>query len=128
MLKITIDLPAASIRGKHRYVPHSLNHPIHWSVRYKWTKVWKYLVSVCVMEHRQFIMATEGEKSNVTVIFYVCRRMDRDNAYTAAKPIVDGLKECGVMKDDSEDFLNLTVKTVKVSKIKDQKTQIVIEK
>lgn len=63
----------------------------------------------------------------ININFRVCRRMDRDNAYTAAKPILDGLKLAGLIIDDSEDHIELKVTTEKVFHKADQRTEIIIE-
>lgn len=131
MQKITVRVPAA-VLGKRkrvtRYVPHSLNHRLHWSVRARWNAEWKDLVWRATLQERYKLAPLPIPVANVEVIFYVCHRMDRDNAYSAAKPIIDGLKVSGILTDDCEDHLELKVRTVKVEHIRDQGIELIIER
>lgn len=62
----------------------------------------------------------------ITIISYRCRLADSDGI--SAKAAIDGLVHCGVLRDDSPEFVKeVRFKQVKVKTKEDQKTVIEIE-
>lgn len=112
-----------------RRIPISLNKKTHWAVRHKWTNAWKREVLGIVMEHKkQFGKLPLEGRPTIEIILAQIQPMDRDNAYGACKPIIDGLKVprkfndigAGVIIDDNEEAYELVVRSVKVSKLADE--------
>jgi hypothetical protein len=53
--------------------------------------------------------------------------LDMDNAFAAVKPVVDGLKDAGLIQDDTPALLELRVQQQRVASRKAQKTMIRVE-
>ena len=125
---ITIKKVFISWRKPGRYFAPTLNARMHWAVRAQWTKAFKQAVKSELLQKRidaHNLIATRKGKAWVRITFYSCRRMDQDNTYAAAKPLLDALKG-EVILDDSPDKLQLTVYQEKEHHLKDQCTQIQI--
>jgi Holliday junction resolvase RusA-like endonuclease len=132
-----LKLEKAWVKQAGRYVcraiPHNMsNQRFHWIVKSKWARAWKDEVKKAFYEdaQRDVFKLTKApfEKSKVEVVFYACRLMDRDGAYHAAKPIIDGLTEIKIIADDSEEFIDLKVSQIKVKHLNEQRVEIEITK
>lgn len=114
-----------------RYIPMNMsNSRIHWAVKYRWTCAWKREVANVIMAANWPITARRNfplKKLKVRISFSACYLMDKDGAYNAAKPIVDGLKAAGVIFDDSPKFIDLDVSQNRVEHIDQQGVAIIIE-
>lgn len=141
MRKITLKLQPITI-GKYqlktRSIPFNLNqlNRMHWGERKKWKDGWKEEVGWAI---KQFCSVNkvsipfpikrhkENKKPIIQFIFYCIRRQDQDNANAAIKPLLDGLSDMKVIKDDSPDHIILKpVKQIKVSKKEDEHIEIII--
>jgi len=113
---------------KLRHIPHSLNHRLHWAQRRAWKQKWfeQVWAEVQIIKPK-FKFELPLQKAAVTVILRTCHDIDRDNAYTAAKPIVDGLVYAGLIIDDRQEFLDLEVKTLKVRHLDEQGVDVKIK-
>lgn len=106
--------------------PPSLNRRLHWRARSALNIAWKNHVYWHVMEQKTKMGKMPYPWTDIKIIYYACRPMDWDNAYTSAKPLVDGLKVAGVIEDDSPKHIELLVRTIKVAHLKEQKIEIII--
>jgi hypothetical protein len=126
---MTIELGPVYVKGKIRYTPHNTsNQRWHWRVKYQWNKAWKEQVGWRVLESGLLKRQDCRLFARITIVLCNIQHLDRDGAYGSAKPILDGLTEIGAIPDDSDEHIDLTVKQQKVSKIKDQKVIIEIER
>jgi hypothetical protein len=64
------------------------------------------------------------ERAAITITLRTCRLLDVDNAYTCAKPLLDGLKYAGVIIDDSPKHITLYVNQEQVNKLDHQGVDI----
>lgn len=132
MIRIPIGQACIELkRGKFkcRAVPMNMsNQRMHWAEKSKWTKAWKEEVlsalKITVTQERPELPL---DHPTIKIIFYHCKFFDKDGSYNAAKPIVDGLKECGVIEDDSPDHINLKVEQKKAATRQEEKTLILIK-
>ncbi len=106
--------------------PPSLNKRLHWSVRSGLNIAWKNHVFWHVQEKKKEFGKIPYRRANVEIIYYACRLMDWDNAYTSAKSIVDGLKLGKVIEDDNQEHIELKVRSIKVAHKNEQKIEIII--
>ena len=108
---------------KCRYVPHSPNKKMHWAEKAKWTEAWKDAVYYEWMEcpiKKYIIPILPLESPTVHITIFTIRVMDKDNMYASCKAIIDGLTVAGLIPDDSQDDISLTIDYQKVAKIKEQ--------
>jgi len=125
MQQIKLTLNKAMVGRQIRYIPHSLNHRLHYMKRAKWNQVWKDNVWTSFISKKHGIpFELPIKKSAVTITLRTCRLLDVDNAYTCAKPILDGLRYAGVIQDDSPKHLSLYVNQEQVHKIDKQGVDI----
>jgi hypothetical protein len=92
----------------------------HWSAKAKEKLIWG-----------QEIQAAGGKEQakgrmRVTITLYNARQYDRDNAWGACKPILDAMKQLGLIIDDRASYCELEVKQEKSSR-KDKHTVIELE-
>ena len=87
--------------------PSPLNHGgLHWTKRRK-------IQERCAQYVFSQIGKGNGEFGKRQVVITIYRNpahaMDRDNAYASVKPLVDAIKKLVHLRDDSEEWLELTV-------------------
>ena len=130
MQGITIKLPPVCIRKRNglecRYIPFSLNKRLHWAVRSKWNVEWKNTTYWEIKRFHKQLGKIPYSFATITITLNTCYPLDRDNAYTACKSVVDGIVLAGVIPDDSDKYLDLKVKVNKVSKLGEQCVEICI--
>lgn len=114
-------------RQEHRYIPHSLNHALHWRKRALWTQAWKEAVWHSVLQYKKTLGKVPLDHPTVKIILHSIHKMDRDNAWSAAKPIIDGLRYAGVLFDDRNEDFECDVKWQKADHIPDQGVEVIIE-
>lgn len=78
----------------------------HWCVRARHRKHWSMLVLVAKSDARIFAY-TPATKSKVLIERYGGRLMDADNALGGCKALIDGLRDNGLIVDDSPNHLEL---------------------
>lgn len=111
---------------KCRSVPMNMsNQRMHWAIKNKWTRAWKDEVRAALMMIKK-PKILPLKRANIKITFYACNLMDHDGAYNAAKPLLDVLKESGVIIDDSPKFIELKVEQIKVGHRIKEKTTILI--
>lgn len=70
----------------------------------------------------------EGEdRAHVRFTLRRHRLLDPDNAYASVKDLLDGVRDAGLILDDSEKRITLTVNQEKISKDRREETTIEIE-
>lgn len=89
----------------------------HWSIRKKLSDEWKWIVKASLMKQK---VSRETIDRPVSLDFkaYMGRPIDCDNIWL--KGIIDGLREWGILRNDSPQF----VKSIAVSVIKDKNERI----
>lgn len=119
-----LKLDIARVGSNSRRIPHNMsNMRMHYMVKSRWTKEWKRLVEEAFLEQAT-LPRPRHDKSTVVVKFYSIRQFDRDGAYHAAKPVIDGLTNSGIIVDDSQDHIDLKVEQIKVNKKCDERVEI----
>jgi hypothetical protein len=66
------------------------------------------------------------ERARVSIVMFRVRLLDPDNAYGSAKPLIDCLRTCNLISDDSEKEIELTVTQEKVNHFNEQRTEVKI--
>lgn len=98
-----------------RTIPHSPNYlnTKHWAIRAAWKDAWKEEVWARWQEQKkQFDVKLPFENANLTVwVFYSGVSQDMDNAFASLKPVVDSLRDCGIIIND--DIKHLSLKQIK---------------
>lgn len=113
---IRLDLGQVCVRNACRRVPHNMsNKRMHWAVRNAWNQGWKEEVRVAWVCARPRDFTTAPQFAKIRVRLCVVRLFDHDGAYSATKPLLDGLTEAGAIMDDSPRFIDLLVKQQKVA-------------
>lgn len=102
-------------------VPPSLNRNKHWAAKHLEMRTWKQELDVL----KRTWKPAKG-KVKVTITLHNARQYDRDNAYGACKPVMDAMKQLGMIVDDRAAYCDLTVKQEK-SRRKDKRTVIEVE-
>lgn len=124
--------PAPEVTFNIQGVPPSWsNRRLHWARRNAEMAVWResaYFGSAAARVLAHWICADKrfGDRRDVEVVLHRVRLLDIDNAYSSVKPIVDGLKG-QLIADDSPEWIDLTVRQVKVSNYRQQKTVITVK-
>lgn len=113
---------------KCRRIPHNMNHSMHWKARSDWNKAWyvevKYAWLSIPWSKRPEIPL---KIPKIAIKYYTIHLLDFDNAYTAAKPLVDGLRDAGILKnDDLKNLPSFQVTQEKVSHREDEHVEIEI--
>lgn len=65
-------------------------------------------------------------RARVCIVMFRVRLLDPDNAYGSAKPLIDCLRTCGLISDDSEKEIDLQVSQKKVDHFNEQRTEVKI--
>jgi len=124
-MHITLNIGPAFVKENKdkwvlREVPYNMsNKTLHYMVKYKWAKEWKQAVGDAVMERRRSLGKLPLTMPTITVILGHTQWFDKDGSYTAAKPLLDGLKEAGVIIDDSPKHIQyFVVQTKKFKGVK----------
>ena len=85
----------------------SLNNQrtVHWSKQAEARRTWKELVrnTIPFKKRQQF----DHPKITMTIYFHSRRKRDMDNFFPIYKPILDGLKQAGVIEDDNSKAIDL---------------------
>lgn len=114
-----------AVKPQYRGIPHSGNARLHWSVRARWNRAWKKQTALAALAARGTVSGFPLPFALVTVELLSIQPLDRDNAFAAAKPVIDGLK--GVLiEDDSEKHIRLDVRNVKVSRKAEEKVLVLV--
>lgn len=112
---------------KCRFIPHNMsNQRMHWSEKKKWTDAWKEQVFYNSKLAESSSDDLPFKFAKVKITLYTIRKMDKDGAYNACKPIIDGLKkDCAdIILDDSPEYIDLEIVQNKVKHLKEQGVEI----
>lgn len=117
-MKVILDINPASVKEKGRWilreVPYNMsNKSLHHMVKYKWAKQWKNNVGHAIMENRRKLGKLPLIMPSITIVLGHTQWFDKDGSYTAAKPLLDGLKQAGVIVDDSTKHILYSVEQSK---------------
>lgn len=80
-----------------------------WRARHRDQKDWDWLVRA---ETARLVMQTRWEpmgRVGVAITRFGKRRLDRDNLWAGVKPLVDALRHCQLIQDDTDTDIDLTV-------------------
>lgn len=136
-ISLVLDRAAVKYYGKSRekrgtYITRAVpinmaNHSCHWSIKSEWTRAWKASVAIAFYKNKsKFGVLPLQDKPQIIVQFFHVKQFDKDGMYNAAKPVVDGIKDLGIIKDDSTKHIDLIVKQKKVRTSNDEITIITI--
>lgn len=95
-------------------VPESLNKVLrmHWAKRKRYNDQWYVLIRAQVRPTRK-----KAPKMKVVISQMRRRLLDKDNLYGSVKPIVDGMRYAGIIRDDTPEWIDLDVRQ-QVGKVK----------
>jgi hypothetical protein len=93
--------------------PPSLNQTLrmHWIERRRLQRLWVKEIWVAAFEAQ--IKTPPTLKAKVSIERRGPKLLDPDNAVGATKIVIDALKDCGLIEDDSPDHIELSVSQVK---------------
>jgi hypothetical protein len=93
-------------------VPISLNRllRLHWRDRQELNAAWVLFVRAAFLPN-----GAARSKMRVTITLHHSRLFDKDNAYGAVKVCVDALKTWHIIRDDTAEWLDLSVKQERCS-------------
>jgi len=109
-----------------RYIPYTINKPMHWAVKRKWKLVWEEEVNWTVYKNRKKFGKLPLKYAKIEIVYHQTHISDTDNMYGSVKPVVDGLVKAGVIIDDKPKYLDLTVTQRKAKSLADQHVEIII--
>lgn len=94
-------------------VPPSLNKYLrmHWAVKRQLRTNYQWELTTAFMATKDAI--PEGVKIHVIITIYHPRLFDPDNLYGACKPLIDAMRDCHFIKQDSPKWLRLKVEQVR---------------
>lgn len=108
-------------------VPLTLNEMMgkHWRSRHNSFSLIHKLIYLQTLKYKP---ETPIERARVAITRYSSGTLDRDNAYFTAKPVLDGLVECGIIKDDGFNQVKfLEVNQVKIKRNEKRKLEVSLE-
>lgn len=109
--------------------PSFANRRGHWAVLARMKGHWRQQAGMVGKSARN--AAQVGPATGPRVVTILMHRaaftLDMDNAFAAVKPVVDGLKDAGLIMDDTPALLELRVQQTRASHRKEQKTEITVE-
>lgn len=122
-----VVIPRVTVGKRTRYIPYNVNRLriLHWATRAKWTKAWREQTAWALLQKKKEWQGFTG-RINLVITNFTISTMDRDNLYGSAKPIIDALRDVGLIKDDTEEYLNLEVKQEVVEKKERQRVEMEI--
>jgi len=82
---------------------------MHWAARGKYNQYWKLLIR---SQFRSLPEDPPDTKKKVSISQMRRRLLDRDNLYASCKPILDAMTRCNLIRDDSEEWIELHVTQV----------------
>lgn len=99
------------------------------------SKGWRYRHNLFSKVHTEVRLLTMSKRParplqcvQVSLWRYSSGTLDRDNLYITFKPILDGLKECGVIRDDTFDIVrHLYPHQVKIKRGEPKRVRVLVE-
>jgi hypothetical protein len=110
-------------KSQTRRLPPTLNARIHWAERKWWKDRFKEQVFVLCKEQRIPALG----KARIEMVNYTTRPLDRDNLYSSFKNLGDSIVDAGVIPDDSEEYLDLKCRNVRVKTRAEEAVVITIQ-
>ncbi len=112
------------------YSPNFLNRK-HWAIRARWKKAWDQEVWGRWMEEKkkwlEYVFPLSF-KIKLDIYVHYIQAQDEDNMYAAMKGIIDGLVNCGIIKDDTMDDITSKIHYIPVKKRVAEHIELVITK
>lgn len=98
-------------------VPPSLNRTLrmHWRKRAQLQNDWGWFIHLALRRRDQCYLQPIV-KMQAKITLHHSRQYDKDNAYGAAKVVVDALKHWKLIFDDSPEYLDLEVQQEKCAR------------
>jgi hypothetical protein len=109
--------------------PSFANKRGHWTVLWREKQHWRQQSALLGKSARNTLAIAPAVGPRVVTITMhrASFLLDMDNAFAAVKPVVDGLKDAGLIHDDTPALLELRVQQQRVASRKAQKTMIRVE-
>lgn len=108
-------------KQRTRRLPPSKNARMHWSTLARWSAAFREAA-----KEQAAAVAPALGRARIELVNYTCQPMDRDNLYSAAKPIVDGIVDAGVVQDDSDEYVDLRCRNERVRKRAEERVVVEI--
>jgi hypothetical protein len=92
-------------------VPPSLNKYLrmHWAVKKRLRQHWAWALKVALARVGFSPAGERTPKMSVNITIFLSRRFDRENSWGGCKPIIDAMRDVGLIRNDSERWLDLGV-------------------
>jgi len=101
MAKIVIPVIAPSINETNKK---------HWGHKDRLKKQFKAHIEGAIMDMGMTVTPMKRPKKRTMLIYsYRVRELDRDNLYASHKEMIDAINELGLIWDDSEKYIDLTI-------------------
>lgn len=84
------------------------NNRWHWAKKAKYMKQWRTTTAQAALVDR--LPKAEGRRVSLTLTRYGLRVLDAGNLAASFKPVEDGLKDAGVIVDDSPKWVEVSFK------------------
>jgi len=84
----------------------------HHMARFRLRKAWQeglFYGVICARHRRELIDQAKTNRMRVEITVHIKNTFDEDNLVAAMKPVLDGLKKLGYIRDDSPEFLELVL-------------------
>lgn len=130
MVSINLNKVCVGVRSPVcRYMPFTVNrlNPMHWATRSRWTTAWKEEVAWAIYYNKKLLPKFPVDKLKFKIVYRTVFLMDQDNLYGSAKPLIDGIKESGLILDDSPDHVTYEVIQIKVGNKDKQGVEIIFD-
>lgn len=127
--RIVLDKNGNVKKNETRRLPPSRNsggRGMHWAIISWWTDQFKRLTWALCLQAKIPKLGRDGRRVRIELVNYAIAPMDRDNLYSCAKPIIDGVVKAGVVIDDSDRYVDVICRNEKVGHRADQKVELVI--
>lgn len=112
------------------YSPNFLNRK-HWAIRSRWKKAWDEEVWGRWQEEKRNWTQYEFPlkfRVRLDVYIFCITAQDEDNTYASLKGVIDGLVNCGIIKDDTIDDIRTKLHHVKAVNRKAEHIELIITK
>ena len=96
-----------------RRLPHSPNvvRNMHWAPRSRWTKGWKdasyWAAESALRSHKMYKGMRPVDNITISFEIHAIQSQDPDNMLASMKPIIDGIVQTGIIKDDTKEYISI---------------------
>jgi len=110
LTKITIPVIVSSVNETNK---------LHWGARDRLKKQYRAHIEGAIHDMGMTINKLKRPKKRRVLIYsFRKREMDRDNIWASHKQLLDAIKDLGLIWDDSEKYIDLTILQLKHPEIK----------